>query len=100
MFKDLLKRADYASVVAFIMDGGELTELPDEQTIEERLNQASAEIHNFIMSNFDNKNVNEREKANSLTLALGELEASYFELGLLSGIKFGTQLQKKLMEIK
>ena len=98
MFKDLLKRADYASVIGFIMDGGELTELPDEQTIEERLNQASAAIYNFIESNFEEKSYD--EKAESLTLAIGTLESSYFELGLLSGIKFGTQLQKKLMEIK
>ncbi len=100
MFEDLLKRAEYASVVSFIMDGGELTELPNEKTIEEKIDEASATIHNFIESNFDKKSYDERQKANNLTLAVGDLEAAYFELGLLSGIKFGTQLQKKLMEIK
>jgi len=100
MFEDLLKRADYASVVSFIMDGGELTELPNEQTIGEKIDEASAAICNFIEANFDNKSYDEREKANKLTLAIGDLEAAYFEFGLLSGIKFGTQLQKKLTEIK
>ncbi len=97
MFKELLKRADYANIVEFIMNGGELVELPKEQSNEERIKEAYAEIYNFIESNF--KEESRDEKTDNLTSAICVLESSYFELGLLSGIKFGTQIQKKIMEI-
>ena len=97
MFKELLKRADCASIGEFIMNGGELVELPKEQTNEERIKEAYAEIYHFIESNF--KEDSRDEKANHLMSAMCDLESSYFELGLLSGINIGTQLQKKMLEI-
>jgi len=97
MLKELLERADCTNIVEFIMNGCELVESPKEQTNEERIREAYAEIHNFIESNF--KEENRDEKMENLTSAIYVLESSYFELGLLSGMKFGTQLQKKMPEI-
>ena len=97
MFKELLKRADCESIKEFIRNGGELVELPKEQTNEERIKEAYARIYSFIDSNFE-KEIRD-EKADDLTSAICILESSYFELGLLSGMKIATQLQKKMLEI-
>ena len=97
MFKGLLKRADWANIEEFIFHGSELLELPKEQTNRERITKAYDDIYSFIESNFEEK---EREnKSDNLHSFIGVLELSYFELGLLSGIKIGTQLQKKMQEI-
>ena len=97
MFKDLLKRADCANIGEFIMNGGELAELPQKQTNEERIKEAYTKIFNFIDSNF--KENCRDEKLDELTAVIGIFETTYFELGLLSGIKIGTQLQNKMLEI-
>lgn len=97
MFKDLLKRADCANIEEFIMNGGELTELPKEQTNKERIAEAYDQIYSFIESNL--KEESRDEKADNLISVISVLESSYFELGLLSGIKIGAQLQKKMAEI-
>ena len=52
MFKNLLKRADWANIEEFIMHGGKLVELPKEQTSQERIKEAYAEIYSFIEANF------------------------------------------------
>lgn len=97
MFKDLLKRADCANIEEFIMNGGELTELPKEQTNKERIEEAYDKIYSFIESNL--KEESRDEKADNLISVISVLESSYFELGLLAGIKIGAQLQKKMTEI-
>lgn len=97
MFKELLKRADFSNISEFIMSGGELVDLPTEETIEERIKEAYNKIYNFIETNF--KQEQHDEKAEELTYTIGVLESSFFELGLLSGIKIGTQFQKKMQEI-
>lgn len=97
MFKELLKRSDWANIEEYIMNGGELMELPKEQTNEEKIKDAYAEINNFIKSNFEEES---NDKEDKLYCAIDILESSYFELGLLSGIKVGTQLQKKMQEIQ
>ena len=97
MFKELFKRADFTSIAEFIMNGGELVELPKEQPNEEKIKQAYEKIYGFINANF--KAENRDEKADNLTSAIGDLETAYFELGLLSGLKIGAQLQNKISEI-
>lgn len=93
MFKELLKRADLANIGEFIMHGGEFVNLPEDKTNGERIKQAYSEIHSFIESNFEEDSLD--DKADILTSPISVLESSYFELGLLSGIKLGYQLQKK-----
>lgn len=97
MFKELLKRADWANLEEFIMHGGELLELPKEQTNRERIKEAYDKIYSFIKSNFEEECRDDKE--DNLNSAIAILELSYFELGLLSGIKIGAQLQKKMQEI-
>ncbi len=98
MFSELLKRADLANIEEFIVSGKPTTVFNDDKTNEERVRNAYSKINDYLIDNIKEEC---REKSvDDLYTAIYEIKIAHFELGLLSGIKLGAQLKKKMEEIQ
>ena len=98
MLNELLKRADMANIMDFIMRGNGPSDLTDEKTNGQKINDANIKIVKYLSENL--KEERSEKSKDELYLAIDDIKSAYFELGLLSGIKLGTQLHKKMEEIK
>ncbi len=97
MLKELLKRADLTNIREFIMRGNPPSDLTENKTNEEKINDARIKIIKYLSDNLKEERNDKFD--NELFGAINDIQTAYFELGLLSGIKLGFQLNEKTKEI-
>ena len=98
-FKNLLKRADLYSIQTFLKYGVESYVKPDTLSYSQRLRDANKNMTDFFKNKFPDS-----EELDKILTFFDEqtsiYEEVYFEIGLLSGMKIGFEINEKIESLK
>ncbi len=98
LFKDFLNRSTCRVVENFILNGGEWKDTSPDLPLDTRLKNAEEALHRFFRLHCTSDAETEYI-LDKIYEPISDLEAAYFEAGMLAGAKLAFEIRGKMDEI-
>ena len=96
---ELLNNSRLSSVCDHLVNGGDLDEYSERQSYEEEIKNAEKALY-AIADKYGSDSSEQDEISDIIGASLSTLRRTFFEMGMISGIKFAEDVHKGAQELK
>lgn len=98
-FSDLWSRCDLLYLSDYLANGGELIEIPEKESYEKTVRKAEKSLFS-LADRVGNSREEHEELDETIGIAITTLRRTFFEMGLIAGIKLSHEFYTRAKELE